>query len=70
MGGAYLVVPLANEKTDENGRLTETFSEQYLEPLKSIIERVCLHAGIGQSKNDIQGSARTWQVPTHNGGFV
>lgn len=39
-GGAYVVVPLANEKTDENGKLTETFSEKYFNPLKGIVERV------------------------------
>ncbi len=41
MGGAYVVVPLANEKTDESGALVETFSEKYFAPLKGIVERVC-----------------------------
>jgi len=41
MGGAYVVVPLANEKTDESGKLAETFSETYFAPLKGIVERVC-----------------------------
>lgn len=40
MGGAYIIVPLANEKTDESGKLTETFSEKYFKPLKDILERV------------------------------
>ncbi|MDE7360797.1 MAG: hypothetical protein K2N38_02560 [Oscillospiraceae bacterium] len=39
-GGAYIVVPLANEKMDDNGKLAETFSEKYFEPLKGIVERV------------------------------
>ncbi|MDE6419146.1 MAG: hypothetical protein K2K87_01305 [Lachnospiraceae bacterium] len=64
MGGAYIVVPLANEKTDENGRLTETFSEQYLQPLKSIIERVCLNAGTGKifAMGGSLGGFMTWKL--------
>lgn len=41
MGGAYVVVPLANEKVLENGEITGGWDEIYLAPVKNIIERVC-----------------------------
>lgn len=64
MGGAYLIVPLANEKTDENGRLTETFSEAYLQPLKNIVEHVCEsgHTGKIFAMGGSLGGYMTWKL--------
>ena len=39
-GGAYLLVPLANEKTDENGNLTDSWSPAYVNALREIVEKV------------------------------
>ncbi len=41
MGGAYVVVPLANEKKDDKGELVESWSKDYLEPLKGICDEIC-----------------------------
>lgn len=40
LGGAFLLVPLANEKRDENGELIDSWSESYLEPLYKIIMEI------------------------------
>ncbi|MCQ2532944.1 MAG: prolyl oligopeptidase family serine peptidase [Saccharofermentans sp.] len=45
MEGAYILVPLANEKTDENGELTDSWSEAYLKHLKAIIDRTIEECG-------------------------
>lgn len=39
-GGAFLLVPLANERKDENGMLCDSWSEKYFPHLRAIIERV------------------------------
>lgn len=63
-GGAYIVVPLANEKTDANGKLTETFSEKYLKPLKGIIERISEEGKVGKifAMGGSLGSWMTWKL--------
>lgn len=40
MGGAFVLVPLANEKRDENGELIDSWSEDYLAPLQEIIMKI------------------------------
>lgn len=64
MGGAYVLVPLANEKTDENGRLTETFSEKYLGPLKSIAELIKKDGHVGKTfaMGGSLGGWMTWKM--------
>lgn len=37
IGGAYVLVPLANEKRNENGEVTDTWGETYAEPLYNLI---------------------------------
>lgn len=37
IGGAYVLVPLANEKRNENGEVTDTWGEDYAEPLYNLI---------------------------------
>ncbi|MGN0385970.1 MAG: alpha/beta fold hydrolase [Lachnospiraceae bacterium] len=40
MDGAFVLVPLANERRDEEGNLADSWSEAYFEPLRDIIETV------------------------------
>ena len=37
IGGAYVLVPLANEKRDETGKVTGTWSKDYVKPLYGLI---------------------------------
>lgn len=48
MGGAYVVVPLANEKMDDKGELAESWSKDYLEPLKGICEKIRGGGSVGK----------------------
>lgn len=41
MGGAYLIVPLANEERLPDGKIIGAWSEEYLKPIKAIFDRVC-----------------------------
>jgi len=40
MGGAYLVVPLCNERKDADGKLTHSWGKSYLPRLKKIIDNI------------------------------
>lgn len=64
MGGAYIIIPLANEKTDSDGKLTETFSEAYLQPLKGIVERVIANGHTGKifAMGGSLGGYMTWKL--------
>lgn len=76
MGGAYIIVPLANEKMDENGKLIETFSEKYFKPLKGIVERVQEggHTGKVFAMGGSLGGWLTWKMaeefPEMFGGII
>lgn len=63
-GGAYIVVPLANEKTDGDGKLIETFSEKYFKPIKGIVERVCSEGSTGKvfAMGGSLGGWMTWKL--------
>ena len=39
MGGAYILVPLANEKRDENNKLIDGWALRYIEPVLSLLRR-------------------------------
>lgn len=39
MGGAFVLVPIANEKCDENGIISGSFNEDYLQPLNALISK-------------------------------
>ena len=45
MEGAYILVPLANERMDENGQLADSWDEKYVPHLKGIIDEVMKSAG-------------------------
>lgn len=64
MDGAYIVVPLANEKLDGDGKLIETFSEKYFEPLKRITERVRENGSTGKvfAVGGSLGGWMTWKM--------
>ncbi len=64
MGGAYIVVPLANEKLCDDGKLAETFSEKYFEPLKGIVERVRAGGSTGRvfAMGGSLGGWMTWKL--------
>ncbi len=64
MGGAYVVVPLANEKLGDDGKLAETFSEKYLEPVKGIVERVRESGSAGKvfAMGGSLGGWMTWKL--------
>lgn len=49
LGGAYVLIPLANEKRDEEGRTAESWSEDYIEPTLSLIK------GFVQEREDTIG---------------
>ena len=76
MGGAYVVVPLANEKTDDSGKLIETFSEKYFKPLKGIVERICADGHVGKvfAMGGSLGGWLTWKMaekfPETFGGII
>lgn len=40
MGGAYVIVPIANEKLDEKGQVIDGWSEKHCAPVRGIIETV------------------------------
>lgn len=64
IGGAYVVVPLANEKLGADGKLAETFSEKYFKPLKGIIERICGSGSVGKifAMGGSLGGWMTWKL--------
>lgn len=40
-GGAFIVVPFANEKRLENGEVVGGWAEEYIEPVKALFQKVC-----------------------------
>ena len=63
-GGAYVVVPLANERLDADGRLAETFSEKYFKPLKGIVDSICEGGSVGKifAMGGSLGGWMTWKL--------
>lgn len=65
LGGAYILVPLANEKKDEKGELIDSWSEDYIVPLKSLIDTVVNgNANIGKVivGGGSSGGYMTWEM--------
>lgn len=66
MGGAYIIVPLANEKRLENGELEGTWCETYSHPIKEIYDKVCAEHKNNIGKKFVMGASSggyfTWQL--------
>lgn len=66
MGGAYIIVPLANEKRLENGNIEGTWSELYSAPIKGIYDKVCRENEKNVGKKFVMGASAggrfTWQL--------
>lgn len=66
MGGAYLLVPLANEERLENGSILGTWSEEYSKPIKAIYDKVCTEHSNNIGKKFVMGASSggyfTWQL--------
>ncbi|MGN0622501.1 MAG: hypothetical protein ACI4JA_00955 [Oscillospiraceae bacterium] len=66
MGGAYLIVPLANETRLENGKILGTWSEKYSPPVKAVFDKVCAENAANVGKKFVIGASSggyfTWQL--------
>lgn len=69
MGGAYIIVPVANEKRQENGRIDGTWSEEkipYHIPVKTIYDKVISENSLNIGKKFIMGASSgggfTWRM--------
>lgn len=69
MGGAYIIVPVANEKRQENGRIDGTWSEEqipYHIPVKAIYDKVISENSLNIGKKFIMGASSgggfTWRM--------
>lgn len=69
MGGAYIIVPLANESREENGRINGTWSDfqiPYYIPVKAVFDKVIAENSENTGKKFIigasSGGAFTWRM--------
>ena len=73
MGGAYIIVPLANEKRLENGNIDGTWSKVYSAPVKGIYDKVCKEHEENIGKKFVMGASSggyfTWQLLEDYGGY-
>ena len=73
MGGAYIIVPLANEKRLENGNIEGSWSEIYSVPIKGIYDKVCRDNERNIGKKFVMGASAggrfTWQLLEDYTGF-
>lgn len=57
MGGAYIIVPLANEKRLENGDIAGTWDKIYSAPVKAIYDKVCGEHEANVGKKFVMGAS-------------
>lgn len=73
MGGAYLIVPLANEKRLPDGTILGTWEKTHSLPIKAIFDRVCAEHSKNVSKKFVMGASSggyfTWQLLEDYCGF-
>ena len=73
MGGAYIIVPLANEKRLKNGNIEGSWSEIYSVPIKGIYDKVCRDNEKNIGKKFVMGASAggrfTWQLLEDYTGF-
>ncbi len=66
MGGAYIIVPLANEERLENGSVINGWEDKYIEPVKKIYDKICADYAENISKKFIMGASSggffTWRM--------
>ncbi len=66
MGGAYLIVPLANEERLPDGTILGTWEKAYSAPVKAIFDKVCAEHAANVSKKFVMGASSggyfTWQL--------
>ncbi len=66
MGGAYLIVPLANEERLEDGTILGTWSKVHSAPIKGIYDEVCMRHSKNIGKKFVMGASSggyfTWQL--------
>ncbi|MBP1560892.1 MAG: hypothetical protein J6C96_06590 [Oscillospiraceae bacterium] len=73
MGGAYIIVPLANEERLEDGSILGTWSEVYSKPVKAIYDKVCAENAANVGKKFVMGASSggyfTWQLLEDHCGY-
>lgn len=73
MGGAYIIVPLANEQRLEDGTILGAWSEEYSKPVKAIYDKVCSENADNIGKKFVMGASSggyfTWQLLEDYNGF-
>ena len=73
MGGAYIIVPLANEERLENGNILGTWSSKHSAPIKGIYDKVCSDNADNIGKKFVMGASSggyfTWQLLEDYVGF-
>lgn len=66
MGGAYIIVPLANEERTEEGWIKGTWDKIHSKPIKAIFDKVCEENKDNVSKKFVMGASSggyfTWQL--------
>ena len=66
MGGAYIIVPLANEERTEEGWIKGTWDKIHSKPIKDIFDKVCEENKDNVSKKFVMGASSggyfTWQL--------
>ncbi len=73
MGGAYIIVPLANEKREDTGRILGTWAPVYSKPIKAIYDKVCADNAKNIGKKFVMGASSggyfTWQLLEDYGNY-
>lgn len=63
MGGAYIIVPLANETRLEDGRILGTWAPVYSKPVKAIYDKVCAEHACNIGKKFVMGASSGGYLP-------
>lgn len=66
MGGAYIIVPLANEERLPDGKILGTWDKVHSKPVKAIFDKVCKENAKNIGKKFVMGASSggyfTWQL--------
>lgn len=73
MGGAYIIVPLANEQRLDDGTILGTWAKEYSAPIKAIFDEVCRDNSENAGKKFVMGASSggyfTWQLLEDYGNY-